>query len=66
MVVPLSGIHKRMNDRIDTILLKYGLQDRIFQSDYTPYSTVIDYELINDSLMEEREKMKDRFNSWMK
>ena len=66
MVVPLSGIHKRMNDRIDTALFKYGLQDRIFQSDYAPYNIDIDYKPINDILEGDRENIRDKFNFWLK
>lgn len=65
MIIPLSGIHKRMNDRIDTILIKYGLQNRIFQSDFMPYYNAIVYEPINETLKIERESMVDKMNLWL-
>lgn len=66
MVVPLSGIHERMNDRIHTALLKYGLQDRIFQGVYFPYDMAIDYNPINEILKIEREDIKVKFSLWLK
>lgn len=66
MVIPLSGIHKHMNDRIDTTLSKYGLQDRIFKSDYAPYHIDIDYKPINDILERDRENIRDKFNLWLR
>lgn len=66
MIIPLSGVHKRMNDRIDTALLNYGLQDRIFQGNYMPFDNVIDYNLINDIIKAERVNIGNKFNYWLK
>lgn len=66
MIIPLSGVHKRMNDRIDTALLNYGLQDRIFQGNYMPFDNAIDYNLINDIIKTERVNIGNKFNYWLK
>lgn len=64
LTIPLCGAFTRMNGRVIDLLSRLGLENRIYSRNMDVLSLSIEYDKINDILLEERVKMSSYFDMW--
>jgi hypothetical protein len=63
--LPLTGAFEKMNERVETLLNKYGLSDRVGEFSSHILGKKVQYESVNEMLHADRVAMKQQMQDWL-